>query len=87
MVKEAEGVQVCHVESLNETTEIVIDEKGESAKSVSELLQVTKTTVQGMTKDMPVVGRWRSNDGKVFYLAIGAGFDRNGSVVELGDDE
>ena len=82
MVAEKKGIQVCHVETLNEKTDVVIDEKGETGTSVSELLQVTQTKVEGITKDMPVIGRWRSKDGTVFYLAIGSCLDKNGEVVE-----
>lgn len=87
IVAEKKGIQVCHVETLNEQTEVVIDEKGETAKSVSELLQITKTKVEGITKDMPVVGRWRSKDGDVFYLAIGSCLDENGEVIEIEESE
>lgn len=87
IVAEKKGVQVCHVETLNEKTEVVIDEKGETGKSVSELLQVTKTKVEGITKDMPVIGRWRSKDGMVFYLAIGSRLDQKGDVVEFEEGE
>ena len=82
MVAEKKGIQVCHVETLNEKTDVVIDEKGETGTSVSELLQVTQTKVEGITKDMPVIGRWRSKDGTVFYLAIGSCLDKNGEVIE-----
>jgi len=83
LVAEKNGVQVCHVETLNEKTQVVIDEKGEVGTSVSELLQVTKTKVEGITKDIPVIGRWRSNDGNVFYLAIGGHLDENGELVRM----
>ena len=87
MVAEKKGIQVCHVETLNEKTDVVIDEKGETGTSVSELLQVTQTKVEGITKDMPVIGRWRSKDGMVFYLAIGSCLDENGDVVEYEESE
>ena len=87
MVAEKNGIQVCHVETLNEKTEVVIDEKGEIGTSVSELLEVTQTKVEGITKDMPVVGRWRSKDGTVFYLAIGSYLDKNGEVIEFKDSD
>jgi len=87
IIAEKKGIQVCHVETLNEKTEVVIDEKGEHATSVSELLQVTQTKVQGISKDMPVIGRWRSKDGDVFYLAIGSCLDENGEVIEVEESE
>jgi hypothetical protein len=83
MVAEQKGVWVCHAETLNDVTTIVIDNKGEEATSVSELLKTTKTKVEGTTKDMPVVGRWKSKNGEVFYLAIGSILTRNGEVEQL----
>lgn len=87
MVAEKKGIQVCHVETLNERSTVVIDETGETGTSVSELLQVTQTKVEGITKDMPVIGRWQSKDGSVFYLAIGVTLGEDGEVVKIGDDE
>jgi hypothetical protein len=81
MVAEQKGVMVCHTESLNEKTTIIIDDKGESGNSVSELLQMTKTKVEGITKDMPVIGRWKSKDEDVFYLAIGVLLSKEGEVI------
>ena len=82
VVAEKKGVQVYHTEELNEKTTVVEDKDGESGESVSEFLQITRTKVEGITKDMPVVGRWKSKDGKVFYLAIGTILDKSGEVVE-----
>lgn len=84
VVAEKEGVQVAHVESVNEKTVIVLEGEKETGKSVSELLQTTKTKVEGITKDMPVVGRWRSKEGDVFYLALGIVLDKKGNPVHQG---
>lgn len=81
VVAEKQGVQVAHLERLEETTRLVLDEKGESGTSVSELLQVTKTKVEGIAKDMPPVGRWKSKEGDVFYLAIGVICDKEGKPI------
>ena len=72
VVQENKGVQVFHSEESTDKTVIVNLDGKETGKSVSEYLEVTKTKVEGIAKDMPVVGRWRSKDGEVFYLAIGA---------------
>ena len=82
IVADRQGIQVAHTEELTEETKIVIDEKGETGKSISDFTQITKTKVEGLAKDMPVIGRWRSKDGMVFYLAIGSCLDKNGEVVE-----
>ena len=81
VVAEKQGIQVAHVEEVKEKTVIVLDDTKEQATSVMELLQVTKTKVEGMTHDMPVIGRWRSLDGETFYLAIGAICDRDGKPL------
>lgn len=83
VVAEKQGVQVAHTEELKEETKIVIDEKGETGKSVSDLTQITKTKVEGIAKDMPVVGRWNSKSGEVFYMAIGVILNENGEPIEL----
>lgn len=71
VVGEKEGIQVARLEKLEERTRVVIDAEGESAESISELLQITQTKVEGIAKDMPVIGTWKSKDRDVFYLAIG----------------
>lgn len=81
VVAEKQGVQVCHIEKLEESTVIVLDGKKESGKSVSDLLEVTKTKVEGIARDMPVVGKWKSKEGDVFYLAIGILCDKNGEPI------
>lgn len=81
VVAEKEGVQVAHTEKLEEKTVIVLDGEKEKGKSVSVLLQITKTKVEGITKDMPAVGKWKSKDGDVFYMAIGIVLDKNGEPI------
>ena len=36
---------------------------------------------EGMARDLPVVGRWKSKEGDVFYLAFGAICDRDGNPI------
>lgn len=82
VVAEKRGVQVAHVEELKERTVLVLDDGKETGKSVSELLQITKTSVEGVAKDMPVVGRWKSSEGDVFYLAVGVVCDKAGEPIQ-----
>jgi tetratricopeptide (TPR) repeat protein len=77
-----QGVQVAQVEKVKERTVITLEDGKEKGKSVSEVLQVTTARVAGLTREMPVVGRWRSRDGKVLYMATGVVCDRNGERVE-----
>jgi hypothetical protein len=85
VVAERKGVQIAHSEELKDKTIVVIIDGHEKAKSVSELLEVTKTKISGIARDMPVVGRWKSMDGAIFYLAIGALCDKDGNPVDLGE--
>jgi hypothetical protein len=78
VVAEKQGVQLAHVEQVKEKTVVVIENGKESGQTVTEVLEVTKARVQGIAQEMPVVGRWKSGDGKVFFLAIGAMCDRTG---------
>ena len=82
LVSDEQGVQIAHSERLNDRTVIVFDGDKESGTSISELLQVTEAKVQGIAKDLPVVGRWRSQSGDVFYLASGGMRDANGKPAE-----
>jgi len=81
IVAEQNDVQVSRMEILGEESRIVNDANGESGASVSEMLQVTKSKVSGIAKDMPVIGRWKSKEGDVLYLAIGAIVNKDGEVV------
>lgn len=71
IVAEREGVQIAHAETLEEKTTITIDQEGEGGTSISEFTQLTKSKIEGIAKDMPVIGRWKSKDRDVYFLAIG----------------
>ena len=85
LVAEKQGVQIAHVEELKDETVVVLENGTEKATSVMDLLKVTKAKVEGITRDMPVIGRWRSAEGDTFYLAIGAVIDRSGKPVAPGE--
>jgi hypothetical protein len=71
IVAEKNGVQVFRAESLIDKTEIKLENGVESANSITEVLEITKTKVQGITKDVPLIGTWLSKGGDQFYLALG----------------
>jgi len=81
IVGDKQGIQVCRTEQVKERTVIILDGEIEKAKSVSELLQLTQTKVEGVAKDMPAVGKWKSIAGDVFYLAIGIVCDKDGKTI------
>ena len=85
LVQERKGVQVFHTEESRDKTVVVNLDGKEHGTSVSESLEVTKTKVEGIAKDMPVVGRWKSKEGDVFYLAIGGIVNKKGDLVQDGD--
>jgi hypothetical protein len=66
---------------LEEKTVVVLDNGKVTGKSVSELLRITHARVKGIAKDMPVVGRWKSKDGDVFYFALGVIVDKAGEPI------
>ena len=81
VVGEREGVQVAHEEKVADKTVIVLDDKGEKAKSVSEVMSITRTKTQGIVKGMSVVGKWMSKDRKVMYVALGSICDAKGEPI------
>ncbi|MFO0845623.1 MAG: hypothetical protein U0797_25105 [Gemmataceae bacterium] len=81
IVGERDGVQVAHEEKAEDRTVVVVEDGKEKGKSVSKVMSLTTAKVKGIQKGMEVVGRWRSADGKVFYLAVGAVCDKNGEPV------
>ncbi len=85
LVQEQKGVQVFHTEESTDRTVVVNVDGKEHGRNVSTFLEVTRTKVQGIAKDMPVVGRWKSKEGDVFYLAIGGIVNKEGDLVHDGD--
>ena len=81
IIGEQQGVQVAHVEQIKDRTVFVVANGKETAKSVSELLVMTRSKVEGISRGLAPVGRWKSADGKVFYLAVGGIFDAQGNTV------
>jgi hypothetical protein len=85
LVQEKKGVQVFHTEESTDRTVIVNTDGKERGRNVSEFLEITNTKVEGTAKDMPVIGRWKSKDGDVFYLAIGGIINKNGNLIQDSD--
>lgn len=85
VVAEKQGVQIAHTERVAETTRVVLDGQKETAKSISELFQTTTAKVEGLAPDLPVIGRWKSKKGDVFYLAIGTQITQHGHPLRRKD--
>jgi len=87
LVAEKKGVQIASVEQVREKTVVVLEGEKESGKSVSELLQMTTAKVEGIARDMPVIGRWKSADRMIYYLAIGGICDKKGEPIGAGEQQ
>lgn len=81
VLKEKQGVYIAHSESLTSVATPVSTQSGASQRSLAEVLEVTTAKVEGLVKSMPPVGRWKSGDGKVFFLATGAILNKNGEPL------
>lgn len=84
LVAEKQGVQVAHVETLKDETVIVLANGTEEATSVMDLLKITKAKVEGIARDLPIIGCWHSPEGDTFYLEISAIIDRDGEPIPPG---
>lgn len=71
LIAERDGSEISYLKQVKDRIEVVKDESGEKASSVSELTRIGREKVQGIARNMPIVGRWRSADGKTMYLAVG----------------
>jgi hypothetical protein len=80
-IGDRDGVQIVHLERSVDKTRIEVKAGKETAESVSEYLELTKAKTRGIAKAMPVIGRWKSEDGAVFSLAIGTLLDKDGEVI------
>lgn len=72
IVAEKTGLTVARSETIGKKTTVTIEADGrETGTSVAEYLETTQAGVKGMTKGFPIVGRWTSPDGTLFYVAVG----------------
>jgi hypothetical protein len=77
LLAETKGIQVAYASKVEDRTQVTIENGKEIGKSIEDVLEVTKTTVEGVVLNLPVVGTWYSKDRMLFYLAIGTIYDRN----------
>jgi hypothetical protein len=81
LVAHRDGVRVTHLEKVEEKTVISLKNGKETARSASRALSLTTAKAQGVVRGLRVVGRGRSSDGRVLYLALGAVLDDKGEPV------
>ncbi len=68
---ELEGMKVSYTKVVSEKVVIETTPDGEKAVSTQNRLKVLKEEVEGWVKAYPVVGRWKSEDGRLLYIAVG----------------
>jgi hypothetical protein len=81
IVAHRDGVRVTHLEKVEEKTVVMLENGKERATNSSQVLSVTRARAQGVVRGLRVVGRWRSSDGRVLYLALGAVLDEKGELL------
>jgi hypothetical protein len=82
ILAEKQDILVAHVEKVDKKDVVVVDKDGKSSvKRVSEYFEMTQSRLEGVARDFPVVGRWKSSDGKIYYLAIGGVLNQKGERV------
>ncbi len=84
---QTKGYKIYRTETLEEKTEIRLDNSIEQGKSLSTYTNIIKSETSGIIKGMEVIGTWKSKDKFLFYLAIGCCFDKDGNVIELAGDK
>jgi hypothetical protein len=65
IVGEINGVNVVYTKEVNNSYESITD------KSIEKRVKTYQEKVKGSIKGFPVVGKWKSSDGRYLYIAIG----------------
>ena len=71
LTTELAGVHVSTSSKFSEQSVITVENGVENGISLSESLEVTESKAKAIIPGLPVIGTWMSNDGGLFYLAIG----------------
>ncbi len=70
MIGQRNGARITYLKRVRDHIEISNDDNGEHLKSMAERTLLTEERIHGIAKNMPVVGRWRSKNGKLYYMAV-----------------
>src|SRR5262249_4163412 len=82
VVGTTQGVQIASVQRSEDRLTVTIEKGNETVKSVADYFEITTAKVEGkIAPGMSVVGKWRSADGKTYFLAMGMLCDRQGNPV------
>lgn len=80
-VAKESGMTIASVQKLEERTTIEVADGKPNVKSVTEYMEWTQKQIEGVGKELPVIGRWKSEDGSLFYLAVGIVCDKDGKPI------
>jgi tetratricopeptide (TPR) repeat protein len=81
-VAKESGMTIASVQTLEEKTIVEVVDGKSKAKSVTEYMEWTQKHIEGVGKELPVIGHWKSEDGSVFYLAVGIVCFKDGSLAK-----
>src|SRR5262249_151731 len=65
---EQQGVQIAHIERVEDRSVVVIENGKETGRNIVQVLQITKSQVRGIVRGLTIVGRWKSKEHNVYYL-------------------
>jgi len=82
LVGERDGIRVFQKTTANEKTTITLAEGMETGKSVSSITQINKEVISGAVVGSSVIGRWRSEDLEVVFVAVLVEIDKGGSKTK-----
>lgn len=68
---EINGVNIAYIKEVNTTSETETSNQNTINKSVETRVKTYQEKVKGSIKGFPVVGKWKSSDGRYLYIAIG----------------
>lgn len=80
LLTEKQGLKVKYALETRDSTTSVFDDGREQTASLETMLETTSAQAEGFVRDLPVVGSWCSDDGQLFFMAIGGVSQRIGKA-------
>ena len=82
LVGERDGILVFQKTTANEQTTITQIDNKEMGKSVSTITQINQETISGAITGSEIIGRWRSEDREVMFVALLVQLDKSGNKTK-----
>ena len=79
LIGERDGILVFQKTTVNEKTTITQVDNKETGKSVSNITQINRENISGAITGSEVIGRWRSDDREVVFVAVLVQIDKSGN--------